>query len=77
MLINARITEENKRIYKKDGEIQDKIKEIEDELGEGGRILVRSSGTEPLVRVMLEGQDVSRLHELAQALADLITRKFS
>ncbi len=77
VLINARIANENKKVYAEDSEVKNKIKEIEAELEGTGRVLIRPSGTEPLVRVMLEGQDVERLHELAQGLADLISKKFS
>lgn len=77
VLINARVANENKKLYAEDSEIKDKIKEIEEELKDTGRVLIRPSGTEPLVRVMLEGQDVERLHELAQNLADLISKKYA
>lgn len=77
VLINARVANENKKAYEDDEEVQKKIEAIENELKTTGRVLIRPSGTEPLVRVMLEGEDVERLHELAQDLADLITAKFA
>ena len=40
-----------------------------------GRVLIRPSGTQPLVRVMLEGKDEGQIRELAQELADLIKAK--
>jgi phosphoglucosamine mutase len=43
---------------------------VEQELGEQGRVLLRSSGTEPLVRVMVEGADEDKVHRLANQLAD-------
>ena len=42
-----------------------------------GRVLIRPSGTQPLVRVMLEGKDEGQIRELAQELADLIKAKLS
>jgi phosphoglucosamine mutase len=46
--------------------------EIEKQLGDTGRILIRASGTEPVVRVMVEAQDASQARSCAQRLADVI-----
>jgi phosphoglucosamine mutase len=48
--------------------------EVERELGDEGRVLLRSSGTEPLIRVMVEGVDASKVKGLAQKLADAVAR---
>ena len=45
------------------------IKEAEDQLGESGRILIRTSGTEPLIRVMVEGEDKTSVNNLAMLIA--------
>jgi phosphoglucosamine mutase len=47
------------------------IAEAEQRLGQGGRVLVRPSGTEPVLRVMVEGEDAALVAELADALAAL------
>lgn len=48
------------------------IREAEDQLGENGRILIRTSGTEPLIRVMVEGEDESGVNDLAAQIANEI-----
>ena len=45
-----------------------------DALGDDGRILVRASGTEPLVRVMIEGDDRGRIERLAAEVAETVER---
>ena len=42
-----------------------------------GRVLIRPSGTEPLVRVMIKGKNSDKIYTLAQDIADLISRKFA
>lgn len=56
---------------------QDAVAEIEDELGETGRVLVRYSGTENKARVMVEGRDEARVHEIANQLASKLKRALS
>ena len=58
-------------------EIKTEIERIESILDGNGRVLIRPSGTEPLVRVMLEGKDEGQIRELAQGLADLIKEKLA
>lgn len=77
VLVNADVTNENKKKYMEDQEVQAAIESIERELENSGRVLIRPSGTEPLVRVMIEGEDIEQIHLMAQELADLISRKFS
>ena len=56
-------------------EIARRINEIEKRLGHSGRILIRYSGTEPLLRIMVEGEDENQLHQCAQDLVELIKKR--
>ncbi|HKK15620.1 MAG TPA: phosphoglucosamine mutase [Gammaproteobacteria bacterium] len=69
-MINIRITD-NVDLFQLDG-IPDMIKEAEDELGDHGRILIRTSGTEPLIRVMVEGEDETSVERLVNQLSSEI-----
>jgi len=75
VLVNAKVPNNMKNIHEIDNEIKEEIKKIEDKLHGCGRVLIRPSGTEPLVRVMLEGKNQSELDEMAHALAKLIETK--
>lgn len=76
VLVNATIANEKKSLYLTDDEIQNEIKKIEEALNGVGRVLIRPSGTEPLVRVMLEGENQEEIDNMAHGLADLIQRKY-
>ncbi len=76
VLKNARVKNENKNKYERDASIQAEIEKIEKEMEGSGRVLIRPSGTEPLVRVMLEGENIEQITKLAEKLAILITKKF-
>ncbi len=75
VLINAKVKTENKERYTEDAEIMAEIEKIEAEFANNGRVLIRPSGTEPLVRVMIEGKDENIIRTRAEALADLIVKK--
>lgn len=76
VLVNADVNNDNKKIFMDDAEVKQKIASVESEIGDDGRVLIRPSGTEPLVRVMLEGKDIEQIRVLAEELAKLISDKF-
>ena len=75
VLVNAKVPNEKKNIYLEDKEIIDAINAVEAKLNGVGRVLIRPSGTEPLVRVMLEGENQEEINEMANSLVDLILSK--
>ena len=70
MLKNVRVSNIGKVRFSSDEEIKKAIAKAEAELGEDGRVLVRVSGTEPLVRVMLEGKDEKLIEKLCDEFAE-------
>lgn len=72
VLINARVKPENKNKFLDFPEIENAIKELEKKFRGTGRVLIRPSGTEPLVRVMIEGKDYDWIKKEAENLALLI-----
>ena len=77
VLINAKVKADKKNDYEKDPEIQNAIQKLEEEFSGNGRVLIRPSGTEPLVRVMIEGENKEYIKEKAEALAKLIGNKLN
>ncbi len=69
-LINVRLTAGFDALT--DAKVQNEVKAVEKELGDSGRVLLRKSGTEPLIRVMVEGPDADKVHSYAQRIADVI-----
>lgn len=77
VLINAKVNNSKKELFKENKQIQDKIKELEDEFKNDGRVVIRPSGTEPLIRVMIEGKDKEYITKKAKELADLVEQNLN
>ncbi len=75
ILVNAKVSNDKKELYKSDSEIQKEIEKLEKEFEENGRVLIRPSGTEPLIRVMIEGENQKEIQLKAEKLANLIESK--
>ncbi|MBQ3415643.1 MAG: phosphoglucosamine mutase [Clostridia bacterium] len=72
VLINAKVNSDKKYDYKENERIRKAIEDLEKEFEGNGRVLIRPSGTEPLVRVMIEGENQEYITKKAQEIADLI-----
>jgi len=77
ILINVKVANENKNKFYTDKDIKEEIKRVEAILEGRGRILVRLSGTEPIIRVMLEGEDYAEISRLANETAAVIKERLS
>jgi len=73
VLVNVRVAE--KRNIMTIPEVSSLVKGIEEKLRDEGRILIRYSGTEPLLRIMLEGQDKYQIAGWGQEIADMVEKK--
>lgn len=77
VLINVRVSAEGKQKYNNDEYIIAATQKAEMELMGDGRVLVRVSGTEPLVRVMLEGKDIDHIQRLGEEIAEVVKERLS
>lgn len=75
VLINVRVSAFGKARFPEDKEIKNAIAKAEKVLGDTGRVLVRVSGTEPLIRVMLEGKDTAQIQELGEDIATVVKER--
>lgn len=75
VLVNAKVDNNKKMSYKEDADINKEIERLEEEFENNGRVLIRPSGTENLIRVMIEGEDKEYIMKKAEELAKLIESK--
>ena len=77
VLINAKVNTNRKSDYEKDKDIKNMVEKLKEEFLSEGRVIIRPSGTEPLIRVMIEGKDIEKITRKAQELATLIEKKLN
>ncbi len=73
LLQNVRV--QDKKAAQNDPDVQAAVQAVAEKLGDTGRILVRESGTEPLIRVMVEAQSESLCREYVSEVVEVIRRK--
>ncbi len=74
VLVNVRVTD--KELAMADREVQDAVSEVDEALHGNGRVLVRASGTEPLVRVMAEAETDALCREMVEKVASIVRQKY-
>lgn len=77
VMVNVTVKPEGKLRFYTDTEVKDAIEKAKAELGKSGRIIVRPSGTEPLLRVMIEGENPEYIGVLANSVADVIRERLT
>jgi len=77
VMVNVQVSPEGKLRFYTDAAVKEAIEKAKAKLGEKGRIVVRPSGTEPLLRVMIEGEDSEYITVLANSVADVVRERLA
>ena len=75
--VNVKVANEQKPIIMQDEDVLTAVRDIESKLGDTGRVLLRPSGTEPLIRIMLEGEHLQTIKEYAHEIERVILEKIA
>lgn len=72
VLVNAKVSNDKKYDFDKNEKVKKAMETIEEEFAGNGRVLIRPSGTEPLVRIMIEGENIEYISKKANEMKQLI-----
>jgi len=75
ILVNVRVASKNG--WEDNKPIKDIVGKYATQLGDNGQLLVRASGTEPLIRIMAEGPDQAELEEIAEQIAEVVRKELA
>lgn len=75
IILNVSVNADGKLRFYTDSVIKKSINEAKNKLGKRGRVVVRVSGTEPLIRIMVEGEDEVEINEIATSIADVVKKQ--
>ena len=76
-MINVVVSHDGKLAFYMDAEVKRAIEEGKARLAENGRVVARVSGTEPLIRIMVEGLDETLIQEVAEHIADVVRERLA
>lgn len=77
VLVNVQVAPEGKLRFYTDDKVKAAVEHAKKQLGQDGRVVVRPSGTEPLLRVMVEGKDTDFIQQVADSVADVIREQLT
>lgn len=72
LLINIKVQDDKKYDFETNAKISEEIQNINKKIKSDGRLIIRASGTEPLIRIMIEGKDLKQIKTYAETLEKLI-----
>ncbi|NLD60504.1 MAG: phosphoglucosamine mutase, partial [Clostridiales bacterium] len=75
VMINVHVSQDAKLLFYTDPDVKQAVEDAKAELGKEGRIVARISGTEPLIRVMVEGRDDEQIRAVANRVADVVRER--